>query len=258
MPKKWANHFFAYDHLTLVHRDAVLEVGGWDTHIPYYATDCDMYDRLMWRGYWQGETRVGVILDVGSVLDDVGALLGIAGVRGSFRGDPGPGMGDEEGGDDGEGRDDGDAKMEGDGEGQKVVGKGRRTVKKERVKEIAYSKPGEEDRRKEIDKQGETWEHLVELGRRMEALKYTDGGGWRNSWQLRQSGGKGEPFYRDPEGFEIGLRMIIDIGRSVFAEKWGHRGCDIAQIGLTEEDAWRVERDWDPETEGGGSEGNEW
>jgi hypothetical protein len=43
---KWAHHFFAYDHLTLVHRDAILDVGGWDTHIPFYATDCDMYDRL--------------------------------------------------------------------------------------------------------------------------------------------------------------------------------------------------------------------
>lgn len=39
---KWAHHFFAYDHLTLVHRDAILDVGGWDTHIPFYATDCDM------------------------------------------------------------------------------------------------------------------------------------------------------------------------------------------------------------------------
>ena len=44
---RWANHFFAYDHLTLVRRDAILDVGGWDTHIPFYVTDCDMYLRVM-------------------------------------------------------------------------------------------------------------------------------------------------------------------------------------------------------------------
>ncbi|OIW27792.1 hypothetical protein CONLIGDRAFT_655541 [Coniochaeta ligniaria NRRL 30616] len=214
---RWANHFFAYDHLTLVRRDAILDVGGWDTHIPYYATDCDMYDRLMWAGYWQGETNIGIILDVASVMDDVGALLRIPGIYAAFQGDPGP----------------------------------------ENEANQDYP-PEEERRRKLIGEHGETWDHLVEIGRRMENVKYADGGGWRNMWQLRQTGGQGEPFYRDPEGFETGLRMMIDTGRSVFAEKWGHRGCDIAEIGLGAEDAWKVERDWDPETEGGGSEGDDW
>jgi hypothetical protein len=216
---RWAHYFFAYDHLTLVHRDAVLSVGGWDTHIPFYASDCDMYVRLMWAGYWQGEQGqeqeqdpVGIILDVASVFDDLGALLGVKGVKASVRG---LGLGAEWGNN---GTDDDDG-------GEDYV---------------------------------ETRERLLELGYQMEKAKYAEGNGWRNTWQVRQTGGQGEPFYRDPEGFEIGVRMMIDTGRSVFAEKWGHRGCDIARAGIKAEDAWRLERDWDEETEGAGSRGDSW
>ncbi|KAK3370823.1 hypothetical protein B0T24DRAFT_530924 [Lasiosphaeria ovina] len=213
---KWAHHFFAYDHLTLVNRDAILAVGGWDTHIPYYAGDCDMYVRLMWAGYWQGETTVGLILDVATVLDDVGALLRVPGIHAAFAGDPGP------------------------------------------EPEQADDADDDEARRRLVERRGETWEHLVAVGYRMEEAKYADGGGWRNTWQLRQTGGQGEPFARDAEGFETGLHMMIDTGRSVFAEKWGHRGCDIARIGIRADDAWQLERDWDPETEGMGHQGGDW
>jgi hypothetical protein len=233
---KWANHFFAYDHLTLVNRDAILDVGGWDTHIPFYATDCDMYDRLMWAGYWQGETPVGHIMDVATVLDDVGALLRIPGIHATFAGDPGedqifePDMTPEE--------------------------------EERRAAEMASHRADLEVRTKKrralVEKHGETFGNLFEVGRRMEAMKYADGGGWRNMWQLRQSGGADEPFYRDPEGFETGLRMLIDTGRAVFAEKWGHRGCDLTNMGYKAEDAWKLERDWDEETEGAGHEGNLW
>lgn len=72
---------------------------------------------------------------------------------------------------------------------------------------------------------------------------------------MRRAGGQGDPFCRDPEGFEIGVRMMIGIGRAVFAEKWGHRECDIARMGIKAEDAWRLERDWDEETEGDGCAG---
>ncbi|KAK1754420.1 hypothetical protein QBC47DRAFT_383877 [Echria macrotheca] len=205
---RWANHFFAYDHLTLVHRDAIIDVGGWDTHIPFYATDCDMYVRLMWAGYWQGETEVGIIMDVATVLDDVGALLRIPGVKAAFAGDPEP--------------------------------------------------DGPEENR-EIEKKGESFERLVRIAKRMEEAKFQDGSNaLRNTWQLRQTGGQGEPFARDPEGFETGIKMMIDTGRAVFAEKWGHRGCDIAAMGIKAEDAWRLQRDWDIETEGLGYEGDDW
>ncbi|KAK4235681.1 hypothetical protein C8A03DRAFT_46218 [Achaetomium macrosporum] len=210
---RWAHHFFAYDHLTLVHRDAVLAAGAWDTHIAYYASDCDMYVRLMLAGYWQGESEAGIILDVASVMEDVGALLRIPGVRARLPGDNDYYDGEEE---------------------------------------------GEYGGREWIDKHGETWERLLQLGYRMEREKYHGGNGHRNTWQRRQRGGQGEPFYRDPDGFEQGVKMFIDTGRSVFAEKWGHRGCDIAKAGIRPEDAWRLERDWDPENEGLGYQGGSW
>jgi hypothetical protein len=205
---RWAHHFFAYDHLTLVNRDAVLSAGGWDTQIAYYASDCDMYVRLMLMGYWQGESDVGIILDVASVMEDVGALLRIPGIVA-------------------------------------------------RLPEEDYDLNAHQDK-KMIDRQGESWERLLELGYRMERSKYFNGNGDRNTWQARQRGGQGEPFYRDPDGFEQGVKMWIDTGRSVFAEKWGHRGCDIAKAGVRPEDAWQLERDWDVETEGWGHQGGSW
>ena len=208
----WAHHFFAYDHLTLVHRDALLEIGGWDTHIPFYATDCDLYNRLTWAGYWQGEAEVGLILDVSSVLDDIGALFRLPGAHASFEGDPG----DES--------------------------------------ETRYAA---RERRKSVERAGETWEHLVAVGRRMEADKLTEDGVYRNTWQGKQTGGRGEPFYRDPEGFDTGVHMLVDTGRRLYAEKWGHRGCEI-NTAVRHDDAWRLERDWDPEKDGDGLEGGAW
>jgi len=67
----------------------------------------------------------------------------------------------------------------------------------------------------------------------------------RNTWQARQMGGQGDPFYRDSAGFDVGIGMTIEHGRAVFREKWGHRDCDIRAIGLRPEDAWRLEHDWD-------------
>ena len=202
----WANVFFAYDHLALVHRDAILEVGGWDTHIPFYASDCDMYDRLFWADYWQGEIEIGMILDVATTLDDIGALFRTPGIPATFTPDPQASINEADG-------------------------------------------KSESKHRLHVSHHGETWERLVAVGQRMEALKGENRGARRNSWQGKQTGGKGEPFYRDPDGFDAGLQMIIDTGRKVFAEKWGHRGCDLLEMGIELGDAWRLERDWDPETE---------
>lgn len=66
----------------------------------------------------------------------------------------------------------------------------------------------------------------------------------RNSWQGRQMGGQGDPFYRDSAGFEEAILITIEHGRRIFREKWGHRDCDIVAKGLKPEDAWRVEHDW--------------
>lgn len=71
---RWANVFFAYDHLALVNREAYEDVGGWDTFIPYYMTDCDMHSRLNMAKWRQRDAKAGIITDVSTVLDDLGAL----------------------------------------------------------------------------------------------------------------------------------------------------------------------------------------
>ncbi|CAN8103869.1 unnamed protein product [Discula destructiva] len=221
---KWANHFFAYDHLTLVHRDAVLDIGGWDTHIPFYSTDCDFYLRQKWAGYFQGSTQIGIIIDTSTVLDDFAALFRVSGVHATFQGDPGP---------------------------SELADAASHDV----LAQLDFE-DADLERRQLVDEDGETIEHLVDVAYRMQAVKYIDGGWWRNLWQLRQGGGQGEPFYRDQEGFQVGLDTMIETGRRVFADKWGHRGCDI--FDRTAEDAWRLQRDWNPTTEGQGFEGFYW
>ncbi|KAM3069096.1 hypothetical protein ACMFMG_004275 [Clarireedia jacksonii] len=65
----------------------------------------------------------------------------------------------------------------------------------------------------------------------------------RNSWQYKQQGGEGEPFYRDPEGFEEALQMAIECGVQTYREKWGHKECGLEGLQLT--DAWKVKHDWE-------------
>ena len=115
----------------------------------------------------------------------------------------------------------------------------------------------EMDMRGWVDKHGESWVHLVEVAGRMQEIKYQKEGQHRNTWQTKQNGGVGEPFHRDPQGFEHAQQILIDAGRQVFAEKWGHRGCDLLAIGVEAGDAWKLERDWDI-SEGPGSVGGSW
>ncbi|OTB04064.1 hypothetical protein M426DRAFT_321162 [Hypoxylon sp. CI-4A] len=212
----WATHFFAFDQLALVNRDAYLEVGAWDTQIPYYAADCDMYLRLHWAGYWQPQSEAGLVFDVAAALDDLAALFRVPGARATFRGDPvSAPLGDA------------DARDE-----------------SERAHHAAELKR-EQDMWPWVDKEGETFAHLVAVASRMQDLKTADQGVWRNTWQRRQMGGQDDPFYRDPDGFAAALETLVDAGRRVFADKWGHRGCDLLAMGIEGKDAWRLERDWD-------------
>ena len=88
----------------------------------------------------------------------------------------------------------------------------------------------------------EAYAHLLSVLDRMQNSKNS---GDRNTWQARQSGGQGEPFYRDSAGFETGILMTIEHGRAMYREKWGHRDCDIVAVGYRADDAWRVEHDWE-------------
>lgn len=71
---RWALRFFAYDHLTLQNPRALEDVGGWDTMIPYYMTDCDMYSRLHMRKWSQNDANCGIITDTSAALEDLRAL----------------------------------------------------------------------------------------------------------------------------------------------------------------------------------------
>lgn len=86
---RWANRFFAYDHLALVNRAAYEDVGGWDTFIPYYMTDCDMHSRLLMRNWTQVDVDAGIITDVNTVLDDLLVLYRNTSLTPSFT-DPNP------------------------------------------------------------------------------------------------------------------------------------------------------------------------
>jgi hypothetical protein len=69
----------------------------------------------------------------------------------------------------------------------------------------------------------------------------------RNSWQGQQSGGKGEPFYREPHGFSDNLERVVQCGIQSYESKWGnHKGCGLP--GFHTEDAWMLESTTIPPT----------
>jgi hypothetical protein len=69
----------------------------------------------------------------------------------------------------------------------------------------------------------------------------------RNSWQGVQSGGKGEPFYREPHAFQDNMERVVQCGIQSYEDKWGIHGCDLGGSGLVTEDAWLVNHEWERE-----------
>lgn len=69
-----ATRWFAYDHLALVRTQAFVDVGGWDTMIPFYMTDCDMHERLWMKDFKITDAEAGKVWDVGSSLSDLSLL----------------------------------------------------------------------------------------------------------------------------------------------------------------------------------------
>ncbi|MCJ1332040.1 hypothetical protein MMC10_008732 [Thelotrema lepadinum] len=173
---KWAARWFSYDRFTLVNTKTYAEVGGWDTFIGYYITDCDMHERLYMAGYETPDARAGGIWDVATTLDDLSLLYRRNGSGEAVRND-------------------------------------------------------------------DSYRALVAELDRMQEFKGTNEKG-RNTWQGRQQGGQDEPFYRDHTGFEEAIRIVTDQGKALYAEKWGHRGCDLRGSGLNATHAWKVEKDF--------------
>lgn len=202
--ERWADKFFAYDHLTLVNREAYEEVGGWDTFIPYYITDCDMHSRLLMHNWTQRDAKAGIITDVSTALDDLLALYRDPSLRPSFT-DPNP------------------PEPDADKSGRK---KRDDNPRDDEAPELAY------------------WRALQKTADQMWHYKHGDRG--RNTWQLGQKGGHGEPFYYDSRGIAVAMDVLTEAGREVFRRKWGHRECDlITGAGLKLEDQWLVKQDWE-------------
>jgi len=216
--KPWAARFFAYDRLTLVNREAYESIGGWDTAIPYYNSDCDMHDRLKMYGFeYNGpDIEIGDFCDISGSLDDLLVLYRKKNtVEASFTVDAPP--------------------------------------QEEQLKEDVEK----EEPKVPIDRMQETGEwvsdelgstaykQLFHVADSMARLKNGGDPRGRNTWQARQTGGQGEPYYRDPEGFEKAVQMLTQTGRDIYAEKWGHLYCDLLPFGLKAGDEWRVEHDWE-------------
>lgn len=243
---KWAMRFFAYDQLALVNVTSFRDVGGWDTQIPFYATDCDMHARLEMEGYNIEDKPAGRIWDVASVLDDLIVLYrkksdpwGKQIAQASYI-DPNA-LYDELEAAAGNARDIKEESMVGlKGSDTPDIGRddGKKDSSTTDTKKPVGAVAWEEDQ-----PNSELYRHLVTVLDDMSRSKAESKQG-RNTWQGRQMGGKGDPFYRDSEGFEEAIQMTIAHGRTVFSEKWGHRDCDIVAMGLKPDDAWRVEHDW--------------
>ncbi|KAJ6436111.1 hypothetical protein O9K51_11336 [Purpureocillium lavendulum] len=197
--ERWAVRFFAYDHLTLVNRDAYDDVGGWDTFIPYYMTDCDMYSRLRMRNWTQRDAKAGIISDVNTILNDFRAFYRDAAIEPSFR-DPNP--------------------------PRPEAAEEHRPLDRHSVDAIAY------------------YQKLKVIAGHMHSYKLE--GRDRNTWQVGQLGGQGESYYYPPRGIAEAIDVLTEAGREVYRRKWGHRDCDlIGGTKLTDDDQWRVAKDWE-------------
>ncbi|PBP24817.1 hypothetical protein BUE80_DR004340 [Diplocarpon rosae] len=232
LSKTWAIRFFSYDRLALVNTAAFEAVGGWDSSIPYYMTDCDMHERLKMYGFemGNGDCQAGRILDVADSMDDLIYLYRTAGIEPSFTF---KGQAEEE-------------ELEAAREEQAAVEEAATLAAQAVSHAKVQSREAEKASVWVSDKANSTtFEKLRSIVQKMEQHKSHFGGAGRLYWQVRQHGGQGEPYYRDPDGFQKGIQMMQDLGRDVYAEKWGHKGCDLVDSGRKRGDEWRVEKDWE-------------
>ena len=246
-PERWALRLFAYDHLALVNPKAYEAIGGWDTLIPYYLTDCDLHDRLRMANWTLQERTAGIIAVVNTILEDLAVLYRVGDVADLKFVDPNPPPPKEE---DKEANKDGKIEGEEGKEGKEgEEGKEAREIEKTREteKETGDKKDATKQEKPQSLPSGDPnlnkWRRLRDVANRMNDYKYA--GPDRNTWQAGQKGGQGEPFYYPYQGIAEGISVIIEAGREVYRRKWGHRDCDLIDgAGLSLGDEWRVEKDW--------------
>ncbi|WYZ43641.1 hypothetical protein EsH8_VII_000077 [Colletotrichum jinshuiense] len=230
---RWGARFFAYDHLALVNPYAYDDIGGFDTFIPYYMTDCDMHWRLEEAGWSTKEAKAGIVEDVASVLDDLrvfyredeGDVLEGLGFTDPNPPPPPPYVA----------RDNAD-EIEQRGNTQPSQG--------ETMNTRGSAVVGSAQHATNVASALGSFKRLLQISHDM--LKHKQGDRGRNTWQLGQRGGDTrEPHYYDALGFQVGIDVMTEAGRETFRRKWGHQGCDFGAAGLKPSDAWKVEKDWE-------------
>ncbi len=241
---KWAQVLFAYDRLALVNTESYVDVGGWDNQIPYYMTDCDMHERLDMAGWDRREMRIGQISDIGSSVDDLLVYYRKAnGPPPTFLNPNDPPM----------------LANETIAIAEKQAAEAAELIKKLHASREQKARRAEVEGRDAVhlwnptdddafwplvELNSDSYAPLIHTLEHMDAAKNNPDVA-RNGWQHRQTGGMGEPYFKDARGFEKALWMWVEAGRDVFAQKWGHKDCDLRKVGLRPEHAWKVQNDWE-------------
>ncbi|KAI1820206.1 hypothetical protein F4861DRAFT_523977 [Xylaria intraflava] len=250
--KRWAFRWFQYDHLTLVNRAALDSVGGWDSLMPYYGSDCDMNARLEMDGWTMRHRRVGLINDVSTVMEDLAALYRDPMVVPTFV-DPNPIPEDK--------LDKLEHPHEDTTEDKDSSGQENKpdTDPAEQAADKSAEKSSDKSAEKSTERRGvpgaggsgigqamDYFRALLKAADDMGTYKYRSNKSARNSWQGSQHGGFGEPYYYNAEGFATSFWILAEAGREVFRQKWGHRDCNLVEeTALKLDDQWRVEKDWE-------------
>ena len=253
---RWAVRFFSYDWLALVNVKNYIKVGGFDTMVGYYGTDCDMHGRIAMNGLEAPNADAGTVFDVGRSLDNLEVLYRRQKKANVVR----------------RGTEDEKTVVEVGEHGKITIGaSSNENNSTATIAAAAHPPNNNEDEKINNDNTSTPEENahylsstepdtlggpgFTALQTLLESLadeKRKDP--YRNSWQLKQTGGVGEPFYYDADGWEEALQLTIAAGVEVYERKWGHKGCDIQYLkDLKLGDQWGVERDgtWRCEKEGG-------
>jgi len=261
--QRWAFRWFQYDHFTLVNREALDAVGGWDSLMPYYGSDCDMNGRLAMDGWSMKHRRIGIVNDISAVFDDLLVLYRDKNIEPKWI-DPNPPEVEPEVAKEAakEAAKEKPKEKTDAAAGEKMIEGSSSEVDEEIAAAHQADAAAEENTDQPTERLRRDDEHhrdddpevieaslsyfrkLVKSGNEMGKYKYRDDS-TRNMWQLSQHGGQGEPYYYNSDGFSKSFWILAEAGREVYRQKWGHNGCDLAgETALIPTDAWLVEPDW--------------
>ncbi|KAF7556760.1 hypothetical protein G7046_g6206 [Stylonectria norvegica] len=106
--------------------------------------------------------------------------------------------------------------------------------------------PPKKEKRDDHENEGEALKYWRKLQDQADSMwHYKHGDRDRNTWQLGQTGGLGEPYYYPARGIAKSIDLLTETGREIYRQKWGHNNCDlIGGAGLALDDQWLVKPDF--------------